>query len=126
MNFYQSVHAIVAIYVDDLNLVGTLEELTKIANSDFYFLRKTHGQIRLFSNPSFNRYSLSRLYHMRPDCFKPYKDLYNLIEYTLQDFKLYAPGILNPSGIFKYMLQGFSSIYHYPMIHIDMCISKFL
>ena len=32
MNFYQSVHAIVAIYVDDLNLVGTLEELTKIAN----------------------------------------------------------------------------------------------
>jgi hypothetical protein len=69
---------------------------------------------------------------MRPDCFKPCKDLCSLIEYTPQDFKLYALVILNPSGIFKYMiqafyiLQGFSSIYHNLMIHIDMRISKFL
>ena len=89
-----------------------------------------HGQIELFSNPSFSRYSLSQLYHMRPDCFKQYKDICSLIEYTPQDFKLYA--LVIPSGIFKYMLQaiyilqGFSSIYHYPMIHIDMRISKFL
>ena len=32
MNFYQSVHAIVAIYVDDLNLVGAPKELTKTTN----------------------------------------------------------------------------------------------
>jgi hypothetical protein len=51
-----------------------------IANPDSDFLIKTHGQIRLFSNPYFNRYSLRQLYHMRPDCFDPYIDLCSLIE----------------------------------------------
>ena len=76
-----------------------------IENLDYDFLIKTHGHhIGLFSNPSFSRYSLSQLYHMCPDCFKPYKDLCSLIEYIPQDFKLYASGILNPLRIFKYML----------------------
>jgi hypothetical protein len=51
-----------------------------ISNPDSDLLMKTHGQIGLFSNHFFNRYSLRRLYHMRPDCFKPYKDLCSLIE----------------------------------------------
>ena len=70
-----------------------------IANLDLDFLIKTHGRIGLFSNPSFKRYSLRRLYHMRPDCFNPYRDLYSLIEYILRDVGLYVLGILYPSGI---------------------------
>ena len=75
-----------------------------IANLDYDFLIKTHGQIGLFSNPSFKRYSLRWLYHMRLDCFNPYKDLCNLIEYKLRNVGLYIPDIL----------------YHYLMIHTDM------
>ena len=69
-------------------------------NPDVVFFIKTHGHIRLFTYPSFNKYSLKRLYHMRPDCFNPYNDLYNLIEYNSLNFELDATGILNPSGIF--------------------------
>ena len=41
-----------------------------IANSKFDLLMKTHRQIVLFTYPSFEKYSLRRLYHMRPDYFK--------------------------------------------------------
>ena len=40
---------------------------------------------------------------MRPDCFKPYNDLCNLMEYISRGFELYAFGILNPSEIFMYI-----------------------
>ena len=33
---------------------------------------------------------------MRSDCFNPYKDRCNLIEYILRDFVLFALGNLNP------------------------------
>ena len=40
---------------------------------------------------------------MRLDCFNPYKDHCNLIEYMLQGFVLFALGNLNPLGIFMYI-----------------------
>ena len=74
-----------------------------IANPIFDFLIKMHGHIGLFTYPSFSKYSLRRLYHMCPDCFNPYKDRYNLIEYMLRGFVLFILGNLNPSGIFMYI-----------------------
>ena len=74
-----------------------------IANPVSDFLMKMHGHIGLFTYPSFSKYSLRRLYHMRPDCFNPYKDRCNLIEYMLRGFVLFASGNLNPSGIFMYI-----------------------
>ena len=75
--------------------------IATITNPDSNFLIKTHRQIGLFSNPYFKRYSLRQLYHMRPDCFNPYKDLCSLIEYILRDCRIICLGILYPSGIFK-------------------------
>ena len=86
---------------------------TIIANLVSDFLMKMHGQIGLFTYPSFSNYSLRQLYHMRPNYFNPYKDRCNLIEYMLRDFVLFASGNLNHSGIFIY-------IYHYPWIRINM------
>ena len=67
------------------------------------FLMKMHGHIGLFTYPSFSKYSLMRLYHMRLDCFNPYKDRWNLIKYMLRGFVLFASGNLNPSGIVVYI-----------------------
>ena len=74
-----------------------------IVKPRFDLLMKTHGLITLFLYPSFRRYSLNRLYHIRPDCFSPYKDLLNFIEYISLGFDLYASGIFNPSGTFIYI-----------------------
>ena len=74
-----------------------------IANPVFDFLIKMHGHIGLLAYPSFNKYSLRRLYHMRPDCFNPYKDLCNLIEHILQGFAFTTSGNVNPLGIYIYM-----------------------
>ena len=76
---------------------------TIIANLIYDFLIKMHGHIGLFAYPFFNKYSLRRLYHMRLDCFNPYRDRCNLIERILRDFVLFALGNLNHSGIFIYM-----------------------
>ena len=76
---------------------------TIITNLVFDFLMKMHGHIWLFTYPSFRKYSLRQLYHMSPDCFNPYKDYCNLIEYMLQGFVLFALGNLNPLGIFMYI-----------------------
>ena len=76
---------------------------TIITNLVFDFLMKMHGHVALFKYPSFSKYSLRRLYHMRLDCFNPYKDHCNLIEYMLQGFVLFASGNLNPLGIFMYI-----------------------
>ena len=78
----------------------------------------------LFSNPSFNRYSVSRLYHMQPDCFKPYKDLCSLIEDMFRDFELYASGNLYPSGIFMYISLS-NDPYRYAVTTSIKRISKF-
>ena len=65
--------------------------------------RESGCDIRLFAYPSFSKYSLRRYYHMRSDCFNPYRDCCNLIEHILQDFVLFALGNLNSSRIFMYM-----------------------
>jgi hypothetical protein len=41
--------------------------------------RLTHELIILDLYHSFMRYSLSRLYHIRPDYFSPYNDCFNFI-----------------------------------------------
>ena len=84
-----------------------------IANPISNFLMKMHGHIGLFTCPSFSKYSLRRLYHMCPNCFNPYKDYCNMIEYMLRGFVQFASSNLNPSRIFMY-------IYHYLWIHINM------
>jgi hypothetical protein len=68
------------------------------------FLMKIHGQLSLFVYPFSLRNSLNRLYHIRPDCFKPYNDFYNLMQYMLQ-FAL-GFGIMIPSGTFMYILES--------------------
>ena len=70
-----------------------------IANSLLDLFMNIHGHIGSFLYPSFRRYSLSQLYHIRPDCFNLYKD-FSLIEYCFHEFKVHASGSWNPSGIF--------------------------
>ena len=76
---------------------------TIIANPVFDFLIKMHGHIRLLAYPYFNKYLLRRLYHMRPNCFNPYRDLFNLIKHILRGFAFTTYGNVNPSEIFIYM-----------------------
>ena len=85
---------------------------------------KKHGQIGLFSNPSFKKYSLRRLYHMRSDCFNLYGDLCSLIEYIFWDVELCALGTLYPSGIFMYVSLS-NDPYRYAMITSIKRITKF-
>jgi hypothetical protein len=63
-------------------------------------LIKIHGLIILDLYHSFMRYSLSRLCHIRPDCFSPYNDYFNFIEYISRDFDLNASDIFNCLGNF--------------------------
>lgn len=60
---------------------------------------KIYRQIGSLYKPSFNKYSLRWLYNMHSNCFKPYKDLYNLIEQTSRECKLHAD-ISNPSRFY--------------------------
>ena len=78
-------------------------DITIIANPISDFLIKMHGHIGLYTYLSSNKYSLRRLYHMRPDCFDQYGDPCNLIEHILRRFVLFSLCNLNPSGIFIYM-----------------------
>ena len=84
---------------------------------------KMHGHIRLFTCPYFSKYSLRRLYHMHPDCFNPYKDCCNLIEYMLRGFVLFSLGNLNPSKIFTYISLSMDP-YKYVVITSMRCISN--
>ena len=86
-----------------------------IANPVSDFLMKMHGHIGLFIYSYFSKYSLRRLYYMRPDCFNSYKNHCNLIEYMLQGFVQFASGNLNPSGIFM-CLSLFMDPYKYVVI----------
>ena len=56
----------------------------RIANPNYDFFIKTQGHIGLLIYPSLIKYSLKRLYHILPDCFKPYNDRLNLIEYIFR------------------------------------------
>ena len=79
------------------------------------YLMKMHGHIGSFTYPSFSKYSLRRLYHMRLNCFNPYKDRCNLIEYMLRGFVQFASSNLNPLGIFMYISLSMDS-YKYVII----------
>ena len=70
-----------------------------IANSFPGFLMNIHGHIGSFLHPSFRRYSLSQLYHLRLDYFNLYKD-FSLTEYCSREFKVCASGSWKPSRIF--------------------------
>ena len=59
---------------------------------------------------------------MHPDCFNPYKDHCNLIEYMLRGFVLFASSNLNPLGIFKYISLSMD-LYKYVVITSMRCIS---
>ena len=76
---------------------------TIIANLVFDFLIIMHGHIGLLAYLSFNKYSLRQVYHMRLDCFNPYRNLCNLIEHILRGFAFTTSGNVNPSRIFIYM-----------------------
>ena len=45
---------------------------------------KTHGQSSLLVYPFFKRNSLSHLYHIRLDGFKPYNDFCSFTQYMLR------------------------------------------
>ena len=94
-----------------------------IVNPVSDFLMKMHGHIGLFTYHSFSKYSLRRLYHMRPDYFNPYNDHCNLIEYMLRGFVLFASSNLNPSGIFMYISLSMYP-YKYVVITSMRCISS--
>ena len=74
----------------------SLTYIAIIANSVSNFLIKMHGYIGLFAYPSFNKYSLRRLYHMHLDCFDPCRDRCNLIKHILRGVVLFSSGNLNP------------------------------
>ena len=74
-----------------------------MANPVSDFLIKMHGHIGLFAYHFFIKYSLRQLYHMRSDCFIPYRDCCNLIKHILRGFVLFASGNLNHLEIFIHM-----------------------
>jgi hypothetical protein len=47
------------------------------------FLMNTHDQSSLVEYPLFSRKSYNWLYHIRTDCFKPYRDLVSFTQYML-------------------------------------------
>ena len=85
------------------------------------FLMKTHRQSSLFVYPFNLRNSLNRLYHIWPDCFKPYNDFYNLTQYMLRLALEF--GILIPSGTFMYILES-NDPYKYAVTTSINCIDR--
>jgi hypothetical protein len=84
-------------------------------------LMETQGQSSLFVYPFNLRNSLNRLYHIRPDYFKPYNDFCNLMQYMLR-FALLS-GIRIPSGTFMYISES-SDPYKYAVITSINCIDR--
>jgi hypothetical protein len=68
------------------------------------FLMNTQGQSSLFEYPLFTRNSFNRLYHILPDCFKPYKELTSFTQYMLRFAFVFGTEI--PSGTFMYMSES--------------------
>jgi hypothetical protein len=77
------------------------------------FLMNTQGQSSLFKYPLFRRNSFSRLYHILPDCFKPYKDLTSFTQYMLQFEFVFGTEIR--SWTFMYMSES-NDPYKYAVI----------
>src|SRR6185369_3693040 len=85
------------------------------------FLMKTHGQSSLFVYPFNLRNSLNLLYHIRPDCFKPYNDFCNLMQYMLRF--AFGFGMLIPSGTFMYISES-NDPYKYAVTMSINCIDR--
>jgi hypothetical protein len=68
------------------------------------FLMNAHGQSSLFEYHLFRRNSFSRLYHVLPDCFKPYRDLTSFTQYILRFAIIFGTEI--PSETFMYMSES--------------------
>jgi hypothetical protein len=64
----------------------------------------TQGQSLLFKYPLFRRNSFSWLYHILPDCFKPYKDLTSFTQYMLWFAFVFDTEI--PLGTFMYITKS--------------------
>jgi hypothetical protein len=77
----------------------------------------THGQSLLFEYPLFRRNSFSRLYHILPDCFKPYRDFISFTQYMLQFAFIFDTEI--PSGTFMYMSESNDSYKYAIMTSIN-------
>ena len=104
---------------NDIEIINVHRYDTK--SCSWFFLMKTHGQSSLFVYPFNLRNSLNRLYHIRPDCFKPYNDFCNLTQYMLQ-FAL-GFGILIPSVTFMYILES-NDPYKYAVTTSINCIDR--
>ncbi|WZY88224.1 hypothetical protein YC2023_044959 [Brassica napus] len=65
------------------------------------FFIKIHGLIGSFLYPTLARYSLKRLYHIRPLCLSPYKDLFSLMQCSSREPLLALSSI--PSGNLIYI-----------------------
>jgi hypothetical protein len=64
----------------------------------------TQEQSSLFKYPLFRRNSFSRLYHILPNCFKPYRDLPSFTQYMLRFALVFNTEI--PQGTFMYMSKS--------------------
>jgi hypothetical protein len=64
----------------------------------------TQRQSSLFEYPLFRRNSFSRLYHILPDCFKPYKDLISFTQYMLRFAFIFGTEI--PLETFMYISES--------------------
>jgi hypothetical protein len=74
------------------------------------FLMNTQGPSSLFEYPLFRRNYFSRLCHILPNCFTPYKNLTNFKQYMLRFAFVFGTKIL--SVIFMYMSE-FNDSYKY-------------
>jgi hypothetical protein len=79
---------------------------------------KIQGQSSLLEYPLFRRNSFSQLYHILPDCFKPYNDLLSLTHYMLR--LTFAFGTDIPSETFMYMSES-SDPYKYAVMTSINC-----
>jgi hypothetical protein len=84
-------------------------------------LMNTHGQSLLLEYPLFRRNSFNQLYHIHPDCFKPYKDLTNFTQYML--WFVCTFGIEIPSGTFMFISES-SDLYKYAVTAFINCKDK--
>jgi hypothetical protein len=85
------------------------------------FLMNTHGQPSLFKYTLFRKNFFSRLYHILPDCFKPYRYLTSFTQYMLRFAFIFGTEI--PSGTFKYMSES-NDPYKYVVMTSINCKDK--
>jgi hypothetical protein len=85
-------------------------------------LMNTHGQSSLLEYHLFRRNSFNRLYHIHPDCFKPYKDLASFTQYMLRFVCIFRTEI--PSETFMYISES-SDPYKYAIMTYINCNDRY-